>query len=167
MSQHQQYGAPWGTPLKLMSALSLVILVGVAVIGISSGPRDSAIWILSMIVMPLAILVIAAFFTIRGYVLTPDAILVQRLGWNSRISLSNLTAAEVDPNAMSRSIRTFGNGGLFCIAGAFRNKKLGAYRAFATDPKRSVVLKFFRRTVVVTPDKPEKFVLKIKELRNI
>ncbi len=52
---------------------------------------------------------------------------------------------------MKGSIRTFGNGGLFCFSGRFRNRKLGSYRAFATDPKLAVVLRFPDKIVVVTP----------------
>ena len=84
----------------------------------------------------------------------------------SKIALTDLVAAEVDSNAMAKSVRTFGNGGLFCFAGYFWNKKLGTYRAFATDLKRCVVLKFPNRTVVVTPDNPEEFVARIKELKG-
>lgn len=167
MNHDVTFNAPWGIWLKLITALSIFILAGIPLIGIFSGPRDNIPWILSMIVMPLFILVIAAFFTIRGYVLSRDMLLVQRLGWNSKLNLTDLISAEAYPEAMSRSIRTFGNGGMFCFAGAFRNKKLGSYRAFATDPKRSVVLKFSNRTVVVTPDKPEEFVAKITELREL
>lgn len=167
MNDRTTFGAPWGRPLKLMTWLSAVILVGISVIGISSGPRDSAVWILCMVAMPLCTLVIAAFFAIRGFVLSGEALFVLRPGWSSKLPLTDLRAAEVDPEAMTRSIRTFGNGGIFCFAGAFRNKKIGTYRAFATDPKRSVILKFSDRTVVVTPDNPADFVARIRELKGL
>jgi hypothetical protein len=120
-----------------------------------------------MIVMPLLILMIAALFLIRGYVLTQDTLLVQRLGWNSRLALTGLRSVEVDPQAMAKSIKTFGNGGLFCFAGAFRNKKLGAYRAFATDPKLCVILKYDKRTIIITPENPDHFVSTVSELRKL
>jgi hypothetical protein len=65
---------------------------------------------------------------------------------------------------MSYSIRTFGNGGLFSISGLFRNKTLGSYRAYATDPKRAVVLKYKKRTIVVTPDRPDVFAARIESI---
>ena len=167
MNHNITFKAPWGTSLKIMTALSIILLAGIPLIGVFTGPRGNPLWILSMVVMPLSILIIAAFFTIRGYVLIKDALLVQRLGWATMLDLKDLISAEADPKAMSRSIRTCGNGGMFCFAGTFRNKKLGSYRAFATDPKRSVVLKFSHRTVVVTPDKPEEFVAKIIELSKL
>lgn len=38
------------------------------------------------------------------------------------------------------------------------SRGLGHFRAFVTDLKRVVVLRFERRTVVVSPDQPEGFV---------
>lgn len=163
MDREITFSAPWATPLKAITAFSVLILLGIPLIGVFSGPRDDVFWILCMILMPLSILIIAAFFIIRGYVLTSETLLVRRLIWDLKIDLTELMSAEVDPDAMTRSIRLFGNGGLFCLAGVFRNKKLGMYRAFATDPKRSVVLRFSTRTIVVTPDRPEEFVARIKE----
>ena len=158
------FNAPWGRSLKIMTGLSILILVGIPAIGTFAGPHDNRLWIFGMIAMPLSILFIASLFTIRGYVLTIDALLIRRLVWNSRVGLSGLQSAEMDPEAMSGSIRTCGNGGMFCFAGAFNNNKLGSYRAFATDPKRSVVLRFSDRTIVVTPDQPDDFVTRIMQL---
>jgi hypothetical protein len=59
---------------------------------------------------------------------------------------------------MQGSIRTFGNGGLFGFIGLFRNKKLGRYRAFATDEKNAVVLRFATHTLVITPEQPQRAV---------
>ena len=161
------FNAPWGTSLKVMTGLSSLILLGVPVLGLVTGPGGSIFWKLNMLVLPLSILVIAVFFMIRGYRLTGDTLLVQRLGWSSRIDLSGLVSVQADPQAMAKSIRTFGNGGLFCFAGAFRNKKLRAYRAFATDLNLAVVLKFDTRVIVVTPENPAYFVSRIKELRDL
>ncbi len=111
--------------------------------------------------VPMLTLLISAFFTIRGYRLGNGSLCVRRLGWENRLDLSRLTSATVDPEALNRSLRLFGNGGFFCFAGWFRNSKLGVYRAFATDAKRAVVLRFANRTVVVTPDDPQKFVTAI------
>ena len=167
MLQGVKFNAPWGKALKVMTGVSVLVLVHIPVIGMFTGPQGSIGWILGMIVTPLLTLTIAAFFMIRGYVLTADALLVQRLGWNSKLDLSGLISAEADPRAMEKSIRTFANGGLFCFAGFFRNKKLGSFRAFATDHKLSVVLRFKSRAVVVTPENPEHFVSSIRGLRNL
>ncbi|MFC1614109.1 PH domain-containing protein [Gemmatimonadota bacterium] len=167
MMQEISFSAPWGTELKVMTTISVIILVGTVVLGIFIGPHNSVGYIFAMFVLPLSILVISAFFTIRGYVLTGDTLFIRRPRWSSKLDLSELVSAEYDPRAMAGSIRTCGNGGMFCFAGACRNKKLGSYRAFVTDEKLSVVLRFKTRVVVVTPENPEDFVVKINKLRNL
>ncbi len=98
---------------------------------------------------------------VRGYVLIDRALIIERTGWENRLDLSRLISAEVDPDALRGSLRLFGNGGFFSFTGWFRNKKLGVYRAYATDTKRTVVLRFSDKTVVITPDDPQKFVAEI------
>jgi hypothetical protein len=51
-----------------------------------------------------------------------------------------------------------GNGGFYSITGFYWSKLLGLYRAFVTDMSRTVVLRYTRRTVVVSPASPEEFV---------
>ena len=167
LKEQPRFAAPWGSPLKMMTAATALILAGIAFTGIFSGPAGSTIWVLAMVVLPVALLSVSAFFAIRGYALTSDALIVERPGWSSKIDLSGLVSAEADPAAMDKSIRTFGNGGMFCIAGVFHNTKLGSYRAFATDPKRAVVLRFPKRTVVVTPADQQAFAARVRELRGL
>ncbi|MEN6384973.1 MAG: PH domain-containing protein [Phycisphaerales bacterium] len=83
-----------------------------------------------------------------------------------RIDLSNLITAEFEPTAAAKAIRTFGNGGMFSFTGLFYNKRLGTFRAFATDTKKAVIMRFPNRTIVVTPDDPVKFVLYVAEAKE-
>jgi hypothetical protein len=92
---------------------------------------------------------------------TPSALLVHRLFWSTRLPLAELKSAQVEPRAMRWSVRTFGNGGLFSFSGWYYNTFLGAYRAFVIDPNQTVVLHLGRRSVVVSPAKPEEFVREI------
>ncbi|AQQ09955.1 hypothetical protein L21SP3_01776 [Sedimentisphaera cyanobacteriorum] len=167
MESSASFNAPWSKSLKFMTGVFAVILAGIALIGIFTASETALEGAVSMTAIPLAILLISALFTIRGYVLTKNTLIIRRLVWNTRLDLTGLISAEAKPKAMSKSIRTFGNGGLFCFAGAFHNKALGSYRAFVTDTSRTVVLKFANRTVVVSPDKPEEFVTQIKNFRKI
>ena len=157
------YGAPWGMPLKVLTAFSVLVLAGVTAIGSFTGPQELLVWKASMVWTPTLVLVIGFFFQIRAYDLTSEFLFVRRPGWSSTINLSGLVSAEADPAAMAKSIRLIGNGGMFCFAGLFRNKKLGTYRMFATEPKLAVVLRFPSRTLVITPDRPDEFVADIRE----
>jgi hypothetical protein len=104
---------------------------------------------------------------IRGYAITQNTLLIKRLFWNTKLDLACLLSIEVDPEAMSGSKRIIGNGGLFCITGSYWNKKNGSYRAFATNPKLSVILKFINQTIIVTPGKPEDFAAKLNESKSL
>lgn len=161
------YPAPWGVSLKAISGGITVLLIGIAVIGLFTGPKSNWIWMLSMVVIPLGILAVTALFTVRGYALTPDTLFVKRLIWNTEIPLQGLQAIEADSNAMEGSLKTMGNGGLFSFSGSFRNKRLGSYRALATDTRRCVVLKFDQKVIVITPDKPKDFVDQVKALKSM
>ena len=64
---------------------------------------------------------------------------------------------------MARSIRVFGNGGLFAVTGIYRNRKLGTYRAYVTDRKLSVVLRTRAgKSIVVSPERPEAFLATLR-----
>ncbi|MBX3303338.1 MAG: hypothetical protein KF693_14075 [Nitrospira sp.] len=148
------YNAPWSTSLIAVSSLVTVLCAGIAIGFILSG-RSVLQW---AALLPLAIIACGLLLTIRGYTVTPDAILVHRLLWTTRLPLIGLQSAKFEPDVMRGSIRTFGNGGLFSFSGFFRNKALGTYRAFVTDLQRTVVLRFPSRTVVVSPSAPEEFI---------
>src|SRR5579872_4246898 len=150
----KHYQAPWSKLLILISLLATVLCLAVAVFVARLGGRAPT-WVA---VLPLVIVIGSALFTIRGYTVTPDAIMVQRLLWTTRLPLAGLQSARYEPEAMRRSVRLFGNGGLFSFTGFYYNKLLGTYRAFVTDPRRAVVLRYPKRTFVLTPSAPEDFI---------
>ena len=164
------FHAPWSLSVKLTTVLSSILLIGMGIFGIFAGLYIKTLWFLwfiSMVIQPFLILIIAFFFMIRGYVITQNTLLIKRLFWYTKLDLTCLISVEADPEAMTGSKRTFGNGGFFSITGMYWNKKNGSYRAFATNPKFSIILKFINRTVIVTPDKPEEFAAKLKDLITI
>lgn len=150
----KNYKAPWSTSLIVVSSLATIVCASIALGFILSG-HDALPWVA---LLPLAIIAGGALFMIRGYTVTPEAVLVHRLFWTTRLPLAGLQSAQVEPNAMRGSIRAFGNGGLFSFTGFYRNKTLGGYRAFVTDLRRTVVLRFPSRTIVVSPSAPEQFI---------
>jgi hypothetical protein len=158
----KHYRAPWSKSLIVISSLATALCLGIA-LGMVWNGRGIFPW---LALLPLAIVICSAPFAIRGYSVTSDAILVHRLFWTTRLPLVGLQSAQFDPSAMRGSIRTFGNGGLFSFTGFFRNKLLGAYRAFVTDPRRTVVLHYSKRTVVVSPATPEEFVRELAVTRH-
>jgi hypothetical protein len=117
--------------------------------------------------LPLVIILVCVLFTVRSYSITNDALLINRLLWKTRVSLSGLQSVKYDPEATRRSIRTFGNGGFFSFTGYFRNKELGSYRAFMMDRRRAVVLRFPNSVIVISPERPEDFVSAISRYKAV
>jgi hypothetical protein len=152
-----RFDAPWSRLLKSVSVLASVVLVGSGVVVWVAVPEGTG-WVRwTAAPVGLVILGISALFTVRGYELRGRELLVRRLCWDTRVSLEGLREAYADPEAMRSAIRLMGNGGLYSFSGWFRNRRLGRFRAFVTDPARSVVLVFKDRKVLVTPDRPAEF----------
>ena len=155
----KHYEAPWSTSLIVISLLTTVVCLGAtagAWLNLASRHLPSVLnWVA---LMPLVILFGTALFTIRGYSISSDNILVHRLLWSTVLPRAGLESAQVEPDTMRGSIRTFGNGGAFSFTGFFYNKRLGSYRAYVTDPRRTVVLRYANRRVVLSPASPEDFV---------
>lgn len=163
-----RFGAPWGRPLILTSALVTGILLVVLGIGLAFRVDEAReVWLLSMVGLPALILAVMPLFTVRGYVIDGGTLRVLRLGWATELPLRGLRSAMVDPEATKKSWRTMGNGGGFAFTGYYRNKSLGDYRMFATDLKNAVVLRFEdREPIVVTPDDPEAFAAALSDGRS-
>ena len=153
-SSGRTYPAPWGTALRWTSLglVAFAILIS-SVFGSLDGSSVSFITL-----CPTFILVLCLFFVVRSYEITRHELLIHRLLWTTRLPLAGLKSAEAVPRAMSGSLRTCGNGGGFSFTGWYWSKALGHYRAFVTDMNRTVVLRFEKRTVVVSPAGPEEFV---------
>lgn len=162
-----QFAAPWSSKLKLLTAVFTAILLGVPVVVLLEADGPTALEVVLAVGVPLAILVGAAAFMIRGYSVRDGAVWVHRLGWATRIPLGAVRSAEVRPGATVGSLRTFGIGGLFGFSGRFRNDVLGAYRAYVTDGAREVVLETEGEPVVLSPDRPAAFVEAIRKERRV
>lgn len=148
----KHYGAHWGIPLIIVSLLATILCTDVAYQAFFEGRALNGLVLV-------AFEIACALFTVRGYTVTPDAVLIHRLLWATHWPRDGLRSATFEPRAMRWSIRC-GNGGFFSITGLYWSKRLGLYRAFVTDLRRTVVLRYTgrRRTVVVSPSSPEEFV---------
>lgn len=163
----KSYAAPWSKLLAGVTAFATLVCAGASVavgLNVSKGPETEGVMRLAA-ALPMLVVVVAAFFMVRGYAVTADEILVQRPLWNTRFERSRLQSASIDAEALRGSIRLFGNGGLFSFTGLFRSPKLGRYRAYVTDPARTVVLRFADRVVVISPADPEAFVRDVSSRR--
>ncbi|MGH8265229.1 MAG: PH domain-containing protein [Steroidobacterales bacterium] len=160
-----EYRAPWSRALKVATGLAVTVLVLIAATGILTGPRQLSIWWAAMVWLPLLILISSIAFVVRGYTLTEHTLEIRRLGWKTILPLRGLVKASGDLDLLRGSIRVFGNGGLFSITGWFWNRRVGFYRAYATDLSRAVFLKYSgRRPVMLTPHDTHHFLVWVGKL---
>lgn len=165
MIENERYfNAPWGTLLKVISFLGTLLLAGVFGGMILSGRASTLVTKILYSLIPLLTLSISLLFTVRGYCISGNSFRIRRLMWYTDIDISMLQSVEYDPKAMTGSIRTFGNGGLFSFSGRYRSGKLGSFKAYVTDFKKCVVIKTADLTFVVSPENPE---LLVEILRNL
>lgn len=158
-----EFSAPWGRSLWVATALSVAVLLAVVLAGLYTGPRQLLLWRVAMVGVPVAVLVGALPFMVRGYLLTDTGIEVRRLGWCTVLPIAGIVAVTGEPEGLRGSIRLFGNGGLFGITGWFWNRRIGRFRAYATDPGRAVLLRYRDgRKVVVTPHDVQHFIVRVK-----
>jgi hypothetical protein len=161
-----RFRAPWSTALKVVSGLGTLLLTGVAAALVGSDPPEGTPRAVTTAIAALlvAVVAVAALLSVRGYVLTPGALLVERLFWRTSLPLHDIRSARRAPELLRRSVRMFGNGGLFSFSGLFAGSRVGRYRAFATDPRRAVLLEFPDRKVLVTPESPSAFLEALSKL---
>jgi hypothetical protein len=155
-----EFRAPLSKTVRGATVLSLVVLA-LPVLAAIFAPVQPPLWA-AVLLIGVPLLIVAATFagSVRGYTLTEDAITVRRGLSHTRLPLAGLRSVTGDVDAMRGSVRVFGNGGLFAITGRFWNRKLGWYRAYATDPSRAVVLRYPKRTIVITPHDPQHFIMR-------
>jgi len=153
----ERFQAPWAVRLRIATAAAVVVLLGMPFAMYLAQPEKGILVPVIFGIVAGVGIPLGALFSIRGYRLDERGLHVERLMWSDRIPLDELRRAWADHEATVKSMRLFGNSGFFCIAGFFTNRKLGRYRAFATDPVRAVVLELPKRRIVVTPDDPWAF----------
>jgi hypothetical protein len=163
-----EFSAPWSRSLRLVTALSVALLLTIALTGLLLGPRQPFAWRMLMVGVPLVVLLGALVFTVRGYVLTESQIEVRRFGWSTTLPYAGLAGVTGEPDGLRGSLRLFGNGGLFAFSGWFWNRRIGRFRAYATDPQRAVLLRYRDDSkVVVTPHDVQHFIVRLRSLANI
>jgi len=167
MAKTHTYRAPWGRSVKIQTIGIITLFAFIIATHVYFGSHSESSphpAITFLFIAPIIlILPLISLFMVRNYELNDLTLFVQRSFWKTKVDLKNINSIDIVPYVMSGSFR-FGNSGFFAISGSFQNKRLGLYQAFVTDTKRTVVLKSYKKTVVISPDNPEKFVDDVKSI---
>ena len=154
-----EFRAPWGRTVRVRTAIGLVGLVVIMLSAVLT-PIEPVPFRIVLVGLPPLIVAVSLARCVRGYTLTEDAITVRRGIGTTRLPLAGLRSVTGEVDAMVGSFRLTGNDGFFAITGRYWNKTLGWHRAFATDLSRAVVLRYAKRTVVITPHDPQHFIMR-------
>ena len=163
-----EFSAPWSRSLRRLTATAVIVLVSVTLASLLVTPRLPLPARVALLGAPLLVLLLAPLFMVRGYIVTESQIEVRRLGWRTVLPLAGLAAVTGEPEGMRGSLRLLSNGGLFAICGWFWNRRIGRYRAYATDPERAVLLRYRDGTkVVLTPHDVQHFIVRVRRMAAI
>jgi hypothetical protein len=158
-----EFAAPWSRSLRRVTSAAVAALVAAMLAGMFVVPPRFPLARMAAVAVPLLVLLSTLPFMVRGYVLTPTAVEVRRLGWDTALPLAGLLTVTGEPQGLRGSVRLFGNGGLFAISGWFWNRRIGRFRAYATDPERAVLLRYRDgRKVLLTPHDVQHFIVRVR-----
>jgi len=156
---YRSFGAPWGKLLWGLSAVGTTVIGGACLASATASAPVTAIGA--------ATLALCAAGAIRGYRIEDQTLVVERVGSDKRIDLSELVAVRHDKTLLHNALRV-GNGGLFAFTGWYRTSPSGWFRLYGTDILGCpVLLDFGGHRVVVTPENPEQFVADVRKVCNL
>jgi len=159
----QRFQASLGRKVVVMTGFVVVILVVVSASAVMFQRGMNPTAQLALIVLPFAALGIGLFFRVWSYDVHADHIRIRRIAFPVNLPIASLKRAEQTPELMRRSVRTFGNGGLFGFYGRFWKPGYGKFRAYITNPENTVLLQCDDKMVALSPDRPQDFVLLLRE----
>src|ERR1700721_4452744 len=118
--------------------------------------------------LSLLVLLVGSAYSPRGYLLQGRSILVKRLAGGARVALDDVREARrATPDDFRACVRLWGSGGMFGYYGVFSTSKLGRSTWYVTNRSNSVVLIAGGKTVLFSPDDPDRFLAAIRDAAPI
>jgi hypothetical protein len=153
-----KFKATLSNTVKVITTISF-LLVPVAVYTIMTSPELTTAYRAVLITTFAGLLVVTYLYSITGYTVDTDFVIVNRPLYNVKIKRSDITEHRVlTDEEMKWSIRTFGVGGLFGYLGRFTNSNIGSMTWYATRRGNYVLLVAGGKKIVLTPDEPQAFI---------
>jgi hypothetical protein len=154
--------APPGTRVRLATtvAFAVFVLAMAAVTVAMLCERRPAPW--PVFFLPPGMLVLFTVIwhgaRVKVYRLTADELRIERAFQTVRYPLAGLQFVSFDPEALRGALKVAGNDGLGAVAGRFRSKRLGKFRAYLTDREHAIVLRWPDRCLVISPRQHSLFI---------
>ena len=145
--------------------IGIAILFAVIIIGNISIIKDTTRTIPNFTTILLILVYFIAFaFRPINYKLNSGQLIIHRLIMDVKIDLNHIKSVELLAiGSLGWSLRIFGVGGLFGYYGKFANSKIGSMTWYATRRDKTVLVTTTNnKKIILTPDKPMKFVAEFK-----
>jgi hypothetical protein len=157
--------APFSPLVRIVSLLASALLILMPAFSLLGTGSPVGVGIV-VLILCWSILGITWAMAPHAYELSPDGLTIRRRVGRRQIPLADISSAEADESAMKGAMRLMASGGLFGFFGTFRNKRLGTFHAFVTDPAQSVVIRSSGKPVVLSPEEPTAFLRRLQDLRD-
>lgn len=135
-TENKQY-FPLSILQKSLSGLILALIFGVCLKCVCDG--DIFLGIIVEILIPIPILWSIAILP-RYTAITDKEIIVKQVWGQLVFDYKKVEITSISKEKLRKSIRTFGNGGLFGYGGSFYNYELGHYRMYVTQMKDLAII---------------------------
>ena len=115
-----------------------------------------------------AVIALSYAYSPKGYAISEEDVVVQRLVGRVRIPLQAiLEIRRAESDDLKGCMRFFGNGGLFGYYGLYRTSKLGKCSWYVTDRGKGVILFTGTKTMVFSPDDAAGFISALRAAASL
>jgi Bacterial PH domain len=104
-------------------------------------------------------------FWVKGYTITGEHLIINRVWKDKTILLQDLKSAEsITKSDMGLVLRYLGNGGVFGYTGFFSNKQYGRMEWFVTSQEKLIVIELHNQKIIcISPDDTADFIKTLKK----
>ncbi len=157
-----RFAAPWDRMLRVLTTIAVLLLGAVATIAVIVAARfggDGGGAVAAFVVAVCALTIVFGWaLAPRGFSIEGSRLVVERPLRRVEVPLSAIRAAGPLPDdALARSVRVAGSGGFFGYYGRFWNRRLGAFRAYATRRRDLVHVDTADERFVLSPEPAARF----------
>ncbi len=165
MTNVVRFEAPWDGGLWATTVATIALVVAVTAFVIVAGARSGnpAVQAVTIVAALPGLLAVAGswWWSPRAFVVSADGVRIERPAGAVEVPMSSIRDVQPLEDGL-RFRRVFGVGGLFGHYGTFSEARLGSVRLYATRGGGRVALVTANGTVVITPDRPERFVSELR-----
>ncbi|MBW3570969.1 MAG: PH domain-containing protein [Gemmatimonadetes bacterium] len=146
-----RFEARLGAGIRWFTVAAVALVLGLAAYALARGEAWTALGLVGG-------LGLLSLLSVRGYGVDGRYLHVLRPGWSTRVALDDLVEVEPAPDLIRRSWSLWSTRGLFGTVGVLHLRGGGRVRAYVTDPRATLLLRFRGgRQVAVSPVRPETF----------